>query len=71
MPWTIRGNFCAGVVVDDVQHALSNIRAAQSAEATIWEDPFKMPKATDGAKKPPPTVFEEPEASSLLDSFGF
>lgn len=24
-----------------------------------------------GLKKPPPSVFEEPEASSLLDSFGF
>lgn len=61
----------SSLVVDDIQHALGNIRAAQSVEATIWEDPFKMPKATDGAKKPPPTVFEEPEASSLLDSFGF
>lgn len=24
-----------------------------------------------GGHKPPPSVFEEPEASSLLDSFGF
>lgn len=24
-----------------------------------------------GLKKPPPSVFEEPESSSLLDSFGF
>jgi hypothetical protein len=35
------------------------------------DDPFKMHKATEGAKKPPPTVFEEPDASSLLDNFGF
>jgi hypothetical protein len=26
---------------------------------------------SDGQKKPPPSVFEEPEANSLLDSFGF
>lgn len=25
----------------------------------------------EGFKKPPPSVFEEPESSSLLDSFGF
>ena len=32
----------------------------------------KQEKASaSGLLKPPPSVFEEPEASSLLDSFGF
>jgi hypothetical protein len=31
----------------------------------------KGPKGEGDKKKPPPTQFQEPEASSLLDAFGF
>ena len=61
----------SSLVVDDMQHALHSPRVAQSPDAKSRDDPFKTHKATDGAKKPPPTVFEEPDTSSLLDSFGF
>ena len=61
----------SSLVVDDMQHALSSPRVAQSPDARAGDDAFKVHKATEGAKKPPPTVFEEPDASSLLDSFGF
>jgi hypothetical protein len=61
----------SSLVVDDIQHALRGARVAQSPGVKAGDDPFKMHKATEGAKKPPPTVFEEPDASSLLDSFGF
>ena len=61
----------SSLVVDDLQHALPSPRVAQSTDAKAGDDASKVHKATDGAKKPPPTVFEEPDASSLLDSFGF
>lgn len=51
--------------------------AEASSESEGEEDDGKgMGKETDGKKdeekkKPPPTQFQEPEASSLLDAFGF
>ena len=61
----------SSLVVDDIQHALLSPRVTQSPDVKAGGDPFKIHKATEGAKKPPPTVFEEPDMSSLLDSFGF
>jgi hypothetical protein len=61
----------SSLVVDDIQLALASPRLLQSPGVKAGDDPFKMHKATEGAKKPPPTVFEEPDASSLLDNFGF
>lgn len=61
----------SSLVVDDMQQSLASPRVPQSPDWTGKDDPFKSHKATDGPRKPPPTVFEEPSASSLLDSFGF
>ena len=63
----------SSLVVDDMPHALGTPRILPTSPGfgSEREDPFAQPKATAGAKKPPPTVFEEPDASSLLDSFGF
>ena len=61
----------SSLVVDDVHHALASSRVAQSTDAKAGDDASKTYKATEGANKHPPTVFEEPDASSLLDSFGF
>jgi hypothetical protein len=61
----------SSLVVDDIQHGLLSARVTQSPDVKAGADPFKIHKATEGAKKPPPTVFEEPDMSSLLDSFGF
>ena len=57
----------SSLVVDDIQHALEGSDVSQG-QGTKSDGPHK---ATEGAKKPPPTVFEEPTANSLLDSFGF
>jgi hypothetical protein len=61
----------SSLVVDDIQHALASPRMLQNPGMKVGDDPFKTHKATEGAKKPPPTVFEEPDSSSLLDNFGF
>jgi hypothetical protein len=47
----------SSLVVDDLP--MSNLH-----KLTVQQDPGKTSKA-------PPTTFEEPDASSLLDSFGF
>ena len=38
------------------------------ADLPVTKLPFDM---KTGGHKPPPTMFEEPESSSLLDRFGF
>lgn len=59
----------SSLVVDDMPQ-LSGLRSAGLPQSPDHrEDSFA--KATAGAKKPPPTVFEEPDANSLLDNFGF
>ncbi|ERF76244.1 hypothetical protein EPUS_04321 [Endocarpon pusillum Z07020] len=58
----------SSLVVDDLPQ-LTSPRSTVPPSPEIKEDTFG--KATTGAKKPPPTVFEEPDASSLLDNFGF
>ena len=39
------------------------------ADLPLSNMPVEM--KSGGMHKPPPSVFEEPESSSLLDSFGF
>jgi RAVE protein 1 C terminal len=59
----------SSLVVDDMPRLSSPRSMRGPPSPDIKEDAFA--KATAGAKKPPPTVFEEPDASSLLDNFGF
>jgi RAVE protein 1 C terminal len=59
----------SSLVVDDMPQLTSPRATGIPPSPEFREDSFA--KATAGAKKPPPTVFEEPDASSLLDSFGF
>jgi RAVE protein 1 C terminal len=59
----------SSLVVDDMLQLTSPRSAGIPPGQEYKEDVFG--KATAGAKKPPPTVFEEPDASSLLDNFGF
>jgi len=59
----------SSLVVDDMPHLSSPRSTGVPPSPDFRED--SLPKATSGAKKPPPTVFEEPDASSLLDNFGF
>ena len=59
----------SSLVVDDIPQLTSPRATGVPPSPEFKDDMFG--KATAGAKKPPPTVFEEPAASSLLDSFGF
>jgi RAVE protein 1 C terminal len=59
----------SSLVVDDMPQLSSSRFSGVSPSPEFRDDPFA--KATAGAKKPPPTVFEEPDVSSLLDNFGF
>ena len=59
----------SSLVVDDIPQVTSPRASGFPPSPEIREESFG--KATAGAKKPPPTVFEEPDASSLLDNFGF
>ena len=37
----------------------------------VPKPPEEEPKKPEEKKKPPPTQFQEPDANSLLDAFGF
>ena len=55
-------------------NAANGAPAADKRRSSIVEDnvPKSPTKSVEKSKgKPAPTVFKEPEASSLLDSFGF
>ena len=58
----------SSLVVDDMAQLSSPWSTSVSLSPEFKEDSFA--KATAGTKKPPPTVFEEPDANSLLDNFG-
>jgi hypothetical protein len=57
----------SSLVVADLPVRLAEAKASIDAKDTsAVEDGDKQPKP-----KPPPTMFHEPDANSLLDSFGF
>lgn len=60
----------SSLVIDDIPQVTSPRAGGFPPSSGIQEESFGR-AATAEAKKPPPTVFEEPDANSLLDSFGF
>lgn len=59
----------SSMVVDDMPYLFSP-RSTTVPPSPEFRDDSSV-KTAAGVKKPPPTVFEEPDASSLLDRFGF
>ena len=62
----------SSLVIDDLPQAVGTLRLLGVEKRD--EDPFHSFKLQEGSGKdvkPPPTVFEEPSSSSLLDNFGF
>lgn len=63
----------AGVVQQQQQPAGGYMRRRGSSMVADLPVPAVVTEMKSGGMKPqgPPTVFEEPDANSLLDSFGF
>lgn len=57
----------SSLVVDDMYQ----VSGTPKSPTNPADESPKSHKSTQVTNKPPPTVFEEPDASSLLDSFGF
>lgn len=56
----------SSLVVADLPVRLTEAKVADAKDSSTVEDSDKQAKP-----KPPPTMFHEPDANSLLDSFGF
>jgi hypothetical protein len=59
-------------IVEDKEAETANGDEEKKTNGANTLKPKKKPLPEDKTKKkPPPTMFHEPDASSLLDSFGF
>ena len=54
-----------------ISNALANGGTVPEENGNEEESDGPSKREVKGEKKPPPTQFQEPDANSLLDSFGF
>ena len=71
LPIRDHGSSTLSVGESSLVEALDEGEEKSTSASSTKDDDDATPKTKVGEKKPHPTQFQEPDASSLLDAFGF